>query len=132
MKILLSSHLSGKAEEWYDDLEIDDKGSWPTLVKHFETYYQLTPRDARTKLFDLRMKLADLKQQTDESIADYLEGAANLVSKFPTEEFDIGMAIVREINDREHQEWIERECHRMEDFTFTSVSKLVGDTKTRT
>ena len=35
------------------------------------------------------------------------------------------MATVRGINDREHQGWIERECHRTADFTFTSVSKLV-------
>lgn len=71
------------------------------------------------------MKLADFKQQSDEGIADYLEGAANLVIKFPTEEFDIGMAIVRGMNNREHQEWIEREFHRTEHFMFTSVSKLV-------
>ncbi len=38
------------------------------------------------------MKLAGFKQQTDEGIADNLERAANLVTKFPTEEFDIGMA----------------------------------------
>lgn len=32
---------------------------------------------------------------------------------------------VRVINNREHQEWIKRECHRTEDFTFTSVSKPI-------
>ena len=71
------------------------------------------------------MRLADFRQQTDESIVDYLERTGNLVTKFPTEELDIGMATVRGINNRVHQEWIERECHRAEDFTFTSVSKLV-------
>lgn len=35
------------------------------------------------------------------------------------------MAIVRGMNNREHQEWIEQEFHRTEDFMFTSVSKLV-------
>ncbi len=93
MKILFSSHLSGKAEDWYDNLEVEEKSSWPTLVKHFQTYYQLVPRDTRTKLFNLKMKLADFKQQTEENIADYLERAANLVTKFPTEEFDIGMRL---------------------------------------
>ena len=44
MKILFSSHLSGKAEDWYGDLGIEGKGSWPTLIKNFKTYYQLTPR----------------------------------------------------------------------------------------
>lgn len=95
-----------------------------TLVKYFKTFYQLTPQDTRTKLFDLEIKLADFKQQTDENIAKYLEKAANLVIKFPIEEFYIGMATVRGINNQEHQDWIERECHRTEGFTFTSVSKL--------
>ncbi len=116
MKILFSSHLSGKAEDWYDNLEVEEKSSWPTLVKRFQTYYQLVPRDTRTKLFNLKMRLADFQQQTEENIADYLERAANLVTKFPTEEFDISMATVRGINDREHQGWIERECHRTADF----------------
>ena len=61
MKILFSSHLSGKAEDWYNNLEVEEKSSWPTLVKHFQTYYQLVPRDTRTKLFNLKMKLADFK-----------------------------------------------------------------------
>ena len=89
IKILFISHLSEKAEDWYDDLEIEEEGSCPTLMKHFKTYYQLTPRDTRSKLFDLKMRLADFSQQTNESIVDYLERAANLVTKFPTEEFDI-------------------------------------------
>lgn len=53
------------------------------------------------------------------------ESAANLVTKFPSEDFDIGMATLRGINNREHQEWIERECHWKEDCAFTSVRKLV-------
>lgn len=73
MRILFSGHLLGKTEDWYDDLEIEEKSSWPILIKHFKTYYQLTPRDTRTKLFDLNMKLAGFKQQTDEGIADNLE-----------------------------------------------------------
>ena len=39
MKILFSSHLLGKTEDWYDDLEIEEKSSWPILIKHFKTYY---------------------------------------------------------------------------------------------
>ncbi|MCJ1344979.1 hypothetical protein MMC31_003184 [Peltigera leucophlebia] len=95
MKMLFSSQLSGKAEDWCNDLEIEEKGN------------------TRTKLFDLKMKLTDFKQQTDESrVADYLERAANLVTKFPTEEFNIGIATVRGVNNQKHQEWIEREYRR--------------------
>ena len=32
MKILFRSHLSGKAEDCYDDLEIEEKGSSPRLA----------------------------------------------------------------------------------------------------
>ena len=62
MKILFNNHLSGKIEDWYDDLKIEEKNSWLTLIKHFKTYYQLTLQDTRTKLFDLKIKLADFKQ----------------------------------------------------------------------
>lgn len=111
MKILFSSHLSGKAKDWYDNLEVEEKTNWPIFVRHFQTYYQLLLQDTRTKLFDLKMRLADFKQQANKNIADYLERAASLVTKFLIEEFDIGMATVQGINDREHEEWIERECH---------------------
>lgn len=48
------------------------------------------------------MKLADFKQQTDENIKDFLERAANLVTKVLTKEFDIDLATIQEINDRKH------------------------------
>lgn len=38
---------------------------------------------------DLKVKLVDLQQQTDDSIVEYLERVAKLVTKFPTEEFDM-------------------------------------------
>ena len=91
-----------------------EKGSWRTLA-NLETCNQLTPRDIRTKLFDLKMNLANLKQQTEKSIADYLERAANLVTKYPTEDFDVDIVTMRGINDRERQEWIERDCHWTEE-----------------
>lgn len=62
MKILFSSYLLGKAEDWYDNLEVEEKSSWPILVKHFQTYYQLILKDSSTKLFDLKMGLASFKQ----------------------------------------------------------------------
>lgn len=71
------------------------------------------------------MKLADCKYQKDEYILDYLERATNLITKFLTKEFDISMAIVRGINNREQQGQIKQKCYRTEDFAFTSISKLV-------
>ena len=123
MKILFRSHLSGKAEDWYDDLEIEEKG-WLTLT-NLETCNQLTPRDIRIKLFDLKMNLANLKQQTEESIADYHERAANLVTKFATEDFDIDIVTMRGINDRERLEWIERDCHWTEDLRLLQSASLL-------
>ena len=48
-----------------------------------------------------------------------------LATQCPTEQLDSGMATVGGMNNQEHQDWVERECHRTDDFTFTSVSKPV-------
>ena len=103
MKFLFSSHLSGKAENLYNNWKAEEKTSWPILVRYFQTYYQLIPRDGRTILFDLKMRLADFKQQANKKIADYLKRATSMIIEFPIEEFDIGMATMREINDKEYQ-----------------------------
>lgn len=42
-KILCSRNLSGKAEDRYEGLGMGEQGSWSTLVRHFKTYYRLTP-----------------------------------------------------------------------------------------
>lgn len=61
------------------------------------------PQDAKNRLFDLKMKLSELKQGPEESIADYLSRVDKLFSKFPSEGFDIGMAAVKGIQDQTHQ-----------------------------
>lgn len=70
------------------------------------------------------MKLANFKQQTAESITDYLKRAVNLVTILHNMALDIGMATL------EHQEWIKQGCYWTEDVTLTSVSKLVKVTYT--
>lgn len=71
------------------------------------------------------MKLADLKQQEDENIISYIERAEAIATKFPGEEFSIGMATVRGMSEPTHQHWIEKECLKKEDFEFGTVKKLV-------
>lgn len=70
--ILFASHLAGKAEDWYDDLELEDT-EWNTLVVRFRDCYRIVPRSPKGRQFDLAMKLADLKQQGDENITSYIE-----------------------------------------------------------
>ena len=70
------------------------------------------------------MNLANLKQQTEESNADYLERAANLVTKFATEDFDIDIVTMRGINDQERLEWIERDRHWAEDLRLLQSASL--------
>lgn len=43
MKILFSNHLSGKAEEWYDDLEPEQTAKWTTLRVLFQEHYKIVP-----------------------------------------------------------------------------------------
>lgn len=70
MKILFYSHFLGKAKDWYDNLEVEERSSWSTMMNHFQTYYQLILWDTYPKLFDLKMKLVDYKQQTNKNILD--------------------------------------------------------------
>ncbi|MCJ1349720.1 hypothetical protein MMC31_007961, partial [Peltigera leucophlebia] len=44
--ILFASHLAGKAEDWYDDLELEDT-EWNTLVVRFRDYYRIVPRNPK-------------------------------------------------------------------------------------
>ncbi|MCJ1349341.1 hypothetical protein MMC31_007577 [Peltigera leucophlebia] len=74
------------------------------------------------------MKLADLKQQIDEHITSYIERAEAIATKFPGEEFSIGMAAVRGMSD---QHWIKKACLKKEDFGFGTVKKLVKVSYTR-
>lgn len=112
MKILFTNHLSGKAEEWHDDLEPEQTAKWTTLRALFQEHYKNVPQDAKNRLFDLKMKLSELKQGPEESIADYLSRVDKVFSKFPSEGFDIGMAAVKGIQDQTHQDWIEKECRK--------------------
>lgn len=82
------------------------------------------PQDAKNRLFDLNMKLSELKQGSEESIADYLSRVDNVFSKFPSEGFDIGMAAVKGIQDQTHQGWIEKECRKESNFDFTFVKRM--------
>ena len=128
--ILFASHLAGKAEDWYDDLELEDT-EWNTLVVQFRDYYRIVPRNPKGRQFNLAMKLADLKQQIDEHITSYIERAEAIATKFPGEEFSIGMATVRGMSEPAHQHWIEKECLKKEDFEFGTVKKLVKVSYTR-
>ena len=60
--MLFRQHLEKDAHDLYTDLESDVKQNWESLRNSFLTYYKITVKDAQSKKFELRMKLAQLKQ----------------------------------------------------------------------
>ena len=71
------------------------------------------------------MKLAQLRQEDKELIADYLKRASDISRKLPNDEIDVGMAVVRGMKDKTKREQVNFECSKDSDYTFTTVEKLV-------
>ena len=81
--------------------------------------------DDETRIFELRLELANLKQGDTENIADFITRADILARELPGSEVDVGMAVVRGILDPEHKEILLFECARSKNFTFSSVKTVV-------
>lgn len=54
-----------------------------------------------------------------------------IATKFLREEFSIGIATVRRMNEPAHQYWVEKKCLKKEDFEFDIVKRLVKVSYTR-
>lgn len=121
---MFASHLVGKAEDWYDNLKMKDT-KWNILVVRFKEYYCIILRNLKGRQFDLAIKLANLKQQDYKNITSYIERAEAIATKFPREEFSIGMAIVTDMSEPIYQHWIEKKCLKKDDFEFSTMKKLV-------
>ena len=120
-RILFHQHLQEKAEAWNSDLDSDIKVDWPKLRSLFLTAFPITLKDAQTKKFELRVKLHNLEQGENESIADYLEKANELAMKLPNDDIDVGMATLKGMRDLSKRERVTFECTKDADYTFTTV-----------
>ena len=59
---------------WYrDGLRIEIRQNWFQLKSAFVCGYQITTRGLRVKRFELRMKVAQLKQEDRENMIEYLK-----------------------------------------------------------
>lgn len=94
-RILFRNHLEGKASSWYLDLDSSLKLDWERLSGEFKKFYKLTPKDSQTRRFELKVQLHNLEQEKDENIADYLERAEELYAQLPTDDIDIGIAVLK-------------------------------------
>ncbi|MCJ1348929.1 hypothetical protein MMC31_007162 [Peltigera leucophlebia] len=93
-------NLEDNAEQWYN--EVDDE----------------------TRIFELRLELANLKQGETENIADFITRADIMARKLPGSEADGGIAVTRGILDPEHKERLLFECASSKNFTFSNVKTL--------
>lgn len=124
-RMLFRQHLEKDAHDWYTDLESDVKQNWESLRNSFLTYYKITVKDAQAKKFELGMKLAQLKQDDKESIADYLKKASDISRKLPNDEIDVGMATLQGMRDRSKREQVNFKCNKDSDYTFPRVERLI-------
>lgn len=124
-RLLFRQHLEADAYDWYTDLDKDIKQDWEKLKQLFLTSFQVTEKDAQAKKFELRMKVAQLKQEDNESIADYLKKAFELSRKMVNDEIDVGMATLRGMRDQFKREQVNFECSKGSDYSYQTVEKLI-------
>ena len=124
-RILFRQNLEEKAREWYGDLDMDVKAQWSTLQDKFKTAFKVTLKDAQTKKFELRVKLHQLEQREEETIADYLNKAEELSMRLPQDDIDVGMATLKGMRDTIKRERVSFECNKDADYSFTTVKRLI-------
>ena len=113
------------AYDWYIDLEKETKNNWNQLRSAFLKAFEVTEKDEQAKKFELRIRVAQLKQEDEENIADYLKRAAELASKMVNDDIDVGMAILRGMKDQFKREQINFECNKGSDYSYPTVEKLI-------
>ena len=124
-RILFRQNLESDAFEWYSDLDANLKPDWPRLLAAFLRAFEITAKDAQTKKFELRVKLANLKQSESENIAAYLKRASELAIRLPQDQMDVGMGILKGMSDNSKRDMVTFECNKDSDFTFTTVVQLI-------
>ena len=124
-RLLFRQNLEDDAWTWYTDLERDIKQNWQRLRARFLASYEITEKDAQAKKFDLRIKVAQLKQSDREDIAEYLKRAGDLARKMPDDEIDIGMATLRGMDDQHKRSQVNFECNKGQDYSYPTVEKLI-------
>ena len=125
LRLLFRQNLEDAAYDWYIDLEKETKNNWTELRKAFLKAFEVTEKDAQAKKFELRMKIAQLRQEDKENIADYLKRAAELARKMVHDDIDVGMATLRGMRDQFKREQINFECNKSSDYDYLTVERLI-------
>ena len=124
-RILFRQNLDDDAFVWYSDLDGELKQDWPRLQDAFLPAFIITVKDAQTKKFELRVKLANLEQIDTENIADYLKKASELAIRLPLDQLDVGMATLRGMKDKDKRERVSFECNKDADYAFATVVRFI-------
>ena len=125
LRMLFRQHLEDDAWTWYADQERAVKQDWGRLRQLFLSSFEITEKDAQAKMFELRMAVAQLKQNDNEPIAEYLKRATDLARRVPNDEIEIGMATLCGMHDQHKRGQVNFECNKSSDYSFATVEKLV-------
>lgn len=124
-RMLFRQHIEDDAYIWYSDLDTEIKGDWTRLRNAFIPAFRVTVKDAQTKKFELRVKLATLQQSEAESIADYIKRASELAIRLPSEQIDVGMAVLKGMRDVDKRQQVTFECNKDSDYSFPTVLRFM-------
>ena len=62
----------------------------PSFLARFEVVLQ----DSKTRLWEKKVELSNLRQSKNESVAEFLSRAEDLADQIPNSEIYVGMAII--------------------------------------
>jgi len=124
-RILFRQNLEHKAHDWYRELDSEVKNNWDELTKKFSANYKVTLKDAQTKKFELRVQLANLIEKDSETISEYLDRADDLAAKLPSDDIDVGMAVLKGMRDGSKKEKVSFECNKDANYSYDMVKKLI-------
>ncbi|MCJ1345755.1 hypothetical protein MMC31_003964 [Peltigera leucophlebia] len=103
-------NLEDNAEQWYRKLPAATKGDWEELRTAFTPAFQMDEVDDETRISELRLELANMKQGETENIADFITRADILARELPGSEVHVGIAVTRGILDPDQKERLLFEC----------------------
>ena len=125
LRLLFRQNLEDVVYNWYIDLEKETKNDWDQLRLAFLKAFEVTKKDAQAKKFKLCIKVAQLKQEDKENIADYLKRAAELARKMVHNDIDVNIATLRGIKDQFKREQINFEYNKGSNYLYLTIKRLI-------
>ena len=127
MKVLFRQNLNDDAYQWYAEQKTKIKQNWTKLKAIFLKQYEIIVRDIQAKKFELRMKMTQLKQDNNKTIAKYLKRAENLTRLMinKNDQIKINMIMFRDMKNQFKKEQVNFDCNKKSNYFYFNVKRLI-------